>query len=194
MKRSFIDRARQLKEAAARIFGSRKPPNFSGEVMEVAERIIKSGKVRKLPQAHFRNSVRVAVIDGRKVVFKNTKGKDRHGHDYEKLRRTFLQHQLALRQGIIKAEKYSARTPKAYGRIGKYLVMQYVEGKSLTKFAILSAYEEIDAAYQEMKANFAKLKEKGLIEQEPQLFHVIIGNRSGLKRGKVVFYFVYDYG
>src|SRR3989338_6536615 len=62
------------------------------------------------------------------IVIKDTWGDLHHGHKFEVLRKIFYDHNFQVRQKKINAEKYRIIMPRVFGRIGDYLVMEYMQG------------------------------------------------------------------
>ena len=144
----------------------------------------------------------VYTFDGVKVVIKYTGSRKtdqkQHGIQYKKIRQTILEHQRAARNGLIETKNYVIRTPKVYGRIGRHLVMEFVEGVDVkyTRDALLWN-KEVSKAYDEAEANFVKLVEKNKIKESeiPQVPHLIyLGKvKKPGKKAKCVFSLPYDY-
>lgn len=93
-----------------------------------------------------------------------------------------------MRNGEIKAENHVLRSPKVYGGIGNFLVMEFIG-----HYKPPEIYEVIVA---ELRKNFIKLKNKGLISKTPQDYHFMcVGNTNprNPKKGKFVVFLPYDY-
>lgn len=50
-----------------------------------------------------------------------------HGRDYEGIERIFRNYNRSIKSGKIKAKHSVLRLPKAYGRIGDYVIMEYID-------------------------------------------------------------------
>ncbi len=134
--------------------------------------------------------IRVCKYNGKRVIIKDTKGNQDEGFNFQELRNSFLEHQKSARQKAINTDSYILRSPKIYGRIGNYLVMELIEDK----------YEEIYSsrpelrnkmvmAFNQLRRNFRKLKSDKLIKRIPQLYPMI----TGIENSRWVFYLSYDY-
>lgn len=109
-------------------------------------------------------SVRRTFFKGIPVIIKDTRGGIAHGFDFERARKAFLVHQKALRQGQIKAIHYKMKSPKVYGRIENFLIMEYVPTSPEEKKLFFAS-----PAFKELKENFIILHRNGLIKEIPQL-------------------------
>lgn len=138
-------------------------------------------------------SIRKFCYEGQTVAIKSTDGTEMHGHNFKKLRKTFLAHHLLLKTGSINAKYYKLRSARVIGRIRNYLIMSFVEGKRADQMRFNNVEEEasFSSALVELRENFSELKKQGHIEQSPQFLHLIV---AGKQQGKWVFYFPYDFG
>ncbi|VVB74745.1 Uncharacterised protein [uncultured archaeon] len=182
------------------------PTPNRGSLLQEAERIIKAhehAETNRLPRLkeveHVRASIYKFVFKGNPVAFKNTLASKTHGSDPASLRNDFLIHQRAVRLGKISADKYILRSPKVYGMVGQYLVMEYIEGATIDNAAAKFGLDKfqrknfLDSAYQ-LEGNFSKLLADGAlsnIKRKPQWTDVMV---AGHNNGKWVFYLPYDYG
>ena len=139
--------------------------------------------------------VRKYEVDGRVLIIKDTSRHRMHSLNYADIRKDVLAHHQALRRGLIKADRYIATVPKAYGRIDKYLVMEYVPEKfpNHPNFS-----RSLSLARIEMSSNLSRLVKAGLIpDRPPQARDAIVAGHTNPKHpenGKCVFFLPYDYG
>ena len=142
----------------------------------------------------FLESVRIFYFRGQKVVIKDAKPglSGAHGLSYEKHRKAFLQHQQAARQGRIDTSWYVLRTPKVYGRVGQYLIMEHVENKLGAIYRKGGKDWEIwQNATQQLALNISTLQEQNemKIVHDNQVVHYMC---AGIQNGKAIIYPVYD--
>ncbi len=141
-----------------------------------------------LPTIRFK--VRKFMWNGKPVVIKDTLGFIDQGYQYDNTRKAILLHQRAVRSGKISARHYRIKTPKVYGRIGNYLVMEFMQGKNYDDNS-----GNLGMAYQELKENFKKLCIENLLT-EPQLHDLIVlgnSNPGNPERGVWYFSLPYDF-
>ncbi len=74
--------------------------------------------------------VRLFDFEGTPVVIKDTKGAEKEGYSFHKFRETIRKHHRAQRGGKIRTTRYILKPPRVYGRIGPYLLMEFMDGKS----------------------------------------------------------------
>jgi hypothetical protein len=129
----------------------------------------------------------VIVKDTSAVFEKGSGGIEVHGRYYKKFRQIIEAHQREAKAGRIDTHDYILRTPKAYGLIGnRFLIMEGIEeGINEGSFSGLLGVKE------RISNNFELLREKGLIEEAPQVSDFI---EVGQEKGRVVLYSVYDFG
>lgn len=123
------------------------------------------------------------------VVIKWTGPALQHGGEYALLRHDFLAHQRAVRSGKIDAKSYVLRSPKVYGQIGGFLVLECINN-AREQFIRLS---DFSSARKDLARNLDFLCKKGTLsfsEITPQVMHVMT---TGVEGGKWVFYLPYDY-
>lgn len=139
-------------------------------------------------------------FQGIPVMIKNTSGKWVHGIEYEKLRGAFLNHQKAVRSGKIKANNYRIVSPRVFGRIEGFLVMEFMEGRSFREVLARIKKEawsegkdaedhECVKAFQELTENFDDV-EYGKFE--PDLDDLMVLGKD-LRTGKWLFSIPYDF-
>ncbi|MCD6479000.1 MAG: hypothetical protein J7L44_03890 [Candidatus Diapherotrites archaeon] len=144
--------------------------------------------------------VRLFYYEGIPVAIKDTGRLERHGFDYEKIRKALLVHQKAVLEGKIKPNHYRIVTPKVYGQIGRYLIMEYIEHKEHPKPGVTKNQAEITSyreAYRELEDNFMKAIKisKAYDVDVPQLIHLmVLGNTNpkNPKKGTWLFSLPYD--
>lgn len=162
-------------------------PNFFENLPNVHE-----GCIRRL-DFHFYTNGKEGVVP---VAIKDTDYKfdlyPRHeGKNFKDLRKIFLAHQQAVKKGRIRAKKYLLRSPKVYGTIGDFLVMEYIAETPLPR----NLWKKI---WPELETNLSRLGEKGPEKgfSRPQAWHAMpVANtnpKSPLK-GKWVVFLPYDY-
>ena len=166
--------------------------------------------------------VRVFEFGGAKFIIKNTHGEPHQGFSSNPSThsmRIFMRahHREFRRTKKQKSAKYILRTPQLFGFVGDFAVMEYIKEwlpKTRAEQVLLeNAQEEMGAYLLELenklvKENYADLKkyktdiyvgrlpnpraltENYLQHLSPQAFHCI---PTGIYKGKVVFYSVYDY-
>lgn len=133
------------------------------------------------------------------VVIKDTQRRDMHGFNYKEIRRSLLVHQKAALKGKISPERYRLITPKVYGRIGRYLVMEYMEHRETPKAGKTENQAEITSfsrAYKELEENFTKAIRisKTFGVDIPQVFHLmVLGNTNPKNPDKGVWLFSLPY-
>jgi len=173
-------------------------PNRGALLLE-AEKVIKAQEyvdAKRLPRLkeveHVRASIFKFTFQGKPVAFKNTLASKKHGFDPASLRNDFLTHQRAVRSGQIIADKYVLRSPKVYGMVGQYLVMECIEGATIdnasTRFALdkFQRRNFFDSVHQ-LEQNFSKLlADEALADKKrmPQWTDVMV---AGHNNGKWVF-------
>ena len=142
---------------------------------------------------------------GVQVAVKNTDGTNSHGGNYKEIRKDIMQHQIAVRKGQINAPLYILRTPRVYGVVDNYLIMEKVKdmrnGRHHNDWRQEPTYPKIvDLAYTQLAENLRYLKKtkKSLtteihaqvsLDQEGSSPHFI---PTGIENGKVIFYAPYD--
>src|SRR3989338_5622001 len=90
------------------------------------------------------------------VVIKDTWGQREHGHHYKILRHIFYDHQILARSKKINAEKYRLISPRVFGRIGDYLVMEYMQGMDFKTAQLIlpgRMINSLDEAFIDMRNN-----------------------------------------
>lgn len=153
------------------------------------------GFFERLPEADKAGRVRFFYFGGKYIAIKKTETEPAHGCRPGQVRKSILAHHKALRAGQLKAEKYRIITPKVYGQIGQFIVMEFMEGKS--QFGVFEGLnkaeiQSLNDAYYEMHGNFEKLMWRGVIKRSeiPQLFDsVVLGNTNpkDKTKGKWIF-------
>jgi len=116
---------------------------------------------RSLELIDGRDRVRTFAFEGRKVAIKDTQWMPGEGLAFKAFRRALLKHQRAIKNKTIKTEHYRIVTPKAYGRIGKYLVMEQIEGKPFSHYFhgySKEEYEDVARAINELRKNIKKFR------------------------------------
>lgn len=141
---------------------------------------------------HFYINKREHVVP---VVIKNTGAfahiPESQGKNFEEIRRSFEAHQRAVRSGKINPKTYILRSPKVYGRIGDFLVMEFVAKTDLH-------WDLRKEIFKEVGRNFLRLKDKNLIGKRPvpqtwSLITVANTNPKNPEKGKWVVFLPYDY-
>lgn len=142
--------------------------------------------------------IRKTKIGDRFVVIKNTGGMAEEGFDYARLRHALAFFQAAVRSGRIKPNGYRVRSIPIYGRVGKYVVMAFIEDIGLhpksdgtNRFSAADVQSE-GAAYQRFVKDIAQAV--GKRGQIPQLFHCVVQNTkpASPREGTWIFYPPYD--
>ena len=157
---------------------------------------------------------RSIYFEGKKVYVKDTLNHPNQGSDFEKLRRDFLVHQEAARLGFIDTSKYILFSPRVYGRVGSFLVMEHIDEMPKKSFSLtletdgrkVQGFDRIHNAWlafamkqepnkslneakRALRHNFGMLNDYGLASL-PDVNHVMA---IGQHKGKWVFYLPYDY-
>lgn len=118
--------------------------------------------------------------EGVPIVIKDTEGMAEHGYEFEELRRAVLEHQKAVRDGRIVADRYRIKTPKVYGRVGRkgrYLVMEDMGERHPDMHSL--GERDYDAARKQAYNNFEELVRRGNIKRAPQVLHMMpLGNTN----------------
>lgn len=139
---------------------------------------------------------------GKPVAIKDTQGFKKEGFNYKKFRKAILVHQKAIRgkvKGVeINAKNYKLVTPKVFGRIGNYLIMEYMnEMKTKRIFSeSKSVVESFLNAQKQMKKNFDSLEELLPEYEAPQIAqYMVLGNTNPKKpeKGRWIFSLPYDF-
>jgi len=152
---------------------------------------------------------RVLDFRGKKVVIKRdptVKDPDIakrgiHGGNYEKIRKLLLAHQAGVLEGKINPKSYVLRSIKVYGRIGEFLVMDYVQGKGYYYHYFLPYsgtsgtidLKDVREAKNEIEQNFCKVV--GVNQKHLQFFDMIVAGKTNPahpEKGKWIFYLPYD--
>jgi len=103
--------------------------------------------------------------NGYTFAIKNTAGLVSEGANFEGVRDRILRHQKTVRLKKINPKFYNLRTAKVYKRFGNFLVMKYVDEKSLWKGSKWSE-KSFDRAKIELEFNFLKLLSRKPFEKE----------------------------
>jgi hypothetical protein len=144
-------------------------------------------------------NVKLFYYDGIPVVIKDTGRRDTHGFNYKEIRKALFIHQKAVREGKISPKRYRIITPKVYGQIGRYLVMEYMEHKEHPKPGVTENQAEITSfkeAYRELEDNFmeAIMVKKAYEVDIPQLIHLmVLGNTNPKNPEKGIWLFSLPY-
>ena len=150
------------------------------------------------------SSVKRFEFNGVSVAIKNTKGnippgsniRQMHGYDFNSFRKTLLAHQEAVRNKGITASRYKLKSIKVYGRIGNFLVMEFVESPSRGKVRRelnAAVRKSLDAATAQLESNLGKLtRDYTNIPQETHLMVVGNSNPKYPDKGQWVFFLPYD--
>ncbi|HLC79946.1 MAG TPA: hypothetical protein VJG83_06030 [archaeon] len=141
-------------------------------------------------------SIRKFEYNGKTAVIKQTYGDSSHGIEFGKIRQTLLKHQMAVRTKKIVPKTYKLRSIKVFGRVGNYLVMDFVKGQNLGDWFDRHKNPEVarhlsEATY-EMERNF---NSQGALPI-PQLTDLIVAGNTNPQeptKGKWIFYLPYDY-
>jgi len=109
------------------------------------------------------HKVKQFEFEGKLYVIKDTLGRGNlQGYNYEDYRRALHVHQLAVRNGIIKPKHYMLRTIRVHGRIGNYLVMDFVDGRKYSTLVnSLESPQFLKKTRDELEENLEKLNKKG---------------------------------
>jgi len=194
-------RARRLLDAERRRVKRNSPKLKVQRLMEYLEEKFKDpnffNSLTKDNTIHTPN-VRTKEFEGTTFAIKNTHGMVSHGFDAEKMRKDFLAHQMAIRKGELKATHYKLRSIKLLGKIGDYLVMQYIPIINIREMRANHQWAQSHVrAYGELAGNLLTLHNTGKIDRVPQysdLRSTGNTNPSDVNKGKWVFYLPYDYG
>ncbi len=141
---------------------------------------------------HSFHRVRIFEFGSHKLAIKDTEYSKRHGMNWKAIRKDVTNFMVAIRQKQILPKKYILKLPKAYGRVGKFLVMEYV--KDLTEELIAQdkrMIDLIDNAKKELKTHLTKfsLSENTKTWLVAQVDQAMV---AGIKNGKVILYLPYD--
>ncbi|MFA4855566.1 MAG: hypothetical protein WC634_03215 [archaeon] len=156
------------------------------------ERLAEPRFFETLPYLSSSYKVRWFDFNGYKVVIKLVPN-ERQGLDFKRLRGDFLAHQRAVRRGLIKPQHYTLRSPRVYGVVGHFLVMEYVT-------PLLDQWRlgpKINIVKDELKTNFLVLQKRNLVghyaPQSSDLIPAGSTNPSNPKESKLVVFLPYDY-
>jgi len=137
------------------------------------------------------NRVKVFDFNGTRVVIKLAPN-EWQGLDFKRLRGDFLAHQRAVRRGLIKPQHYTLRSPRVYGVVGHFLVMEYVTPLDQWRLG-----PKINIVKDELKTNFLVLQKRNLVgHYAPQSSDLIPAgetNPSNPEESKLVVFLPYDY-
>lgn len=215
----FMHRARPISKAVpCRIYRGRKPSILSmapsksllGKRLLARDELVSELRPRLSKPSFFESLLplgntpgkrtRVFVFRGKKYVLKQTLGSIKDGFNPREIEGVFRSHQRAVQEGQIKAEKYMVKLPRWVKVIGNFLLMEFVEGRSIKEMQLagFAERESFRDAYFEMARDFEKLADLGVIERDrlPQFHHLVVaentspGNPAG---GKWVFFLPYDF-
>ncbi len=151
--------------------GKNEKPASRREVLDfLKKKLSDQGYFNALPHPRQSRDVRFFEFRGKKYAIKDTMKKEEHGANYWEVRNAILAHHLAARNGIIKPG-YRMRSIKALGRLGRFLVMDFIEGKSIVFLS--------EKTVEELRENFRILEEKGIIKKTPQIKDLIVSHKGG---------------
>jgi hypothetical protein len=146
---------------------------------------IYAGRIKRL-DFHFWIDKKEHVVS---VAIKNTNMPDLYpelqGKEFEEFRDRFEVHQRAVHSGKIRPKRYILRTPKVYGLIEDFLVMEFVAQTHLPE----NYWKEI---WSELEKNLSRLK----IKKQPQPWHampVANTNPRNPENGKWIIFGAYYY-
>jgi hypothetical protein len=138
-------------------------------------------------------TVRLFKFKGHEFAIKNTQGSWFQGHSKDSVKnnqiREFIKihHEYFRKEGLRKKKSYILRTPKLYGVIGNFLVLEKVTRWVPKTKSEIMAYQD---AFSEMSSVFQNLAASNKNLPKPQVHDFI---PVGMHNGKVVFQTVYDY-
>lgn len=146
-------------------------------------------------------------FEGTPVLLKRVGSGEDHGRNYKKIRAAVLAVQKSVHKsrGTKNKRRYRIVTPRVYGRIGTFLVMEYMESGTLFDRGNLrqmkinptnKAIKSQIRVFNQMAADFHNLEKQGKIPRVPQLRDVmVLGNTNPKKpwSGEWVFSLPYDF-
>lgn len=128
--------------------------------------------------------------NGVPVVIKWTGPFHLHGGKPNLLRHDFLAHQRAVRAGQIDTSFYILRSPKVYGKVGDFLVMEYVSNAIKQEASLRESFTNARGQL-ERNLHFLEMENRLSFPLErPQSRHLMA---AGVENGKWIFYLPYDY-
>lgn len=173
-------------------------PTVAKEAMEFLKGKLTDGlsfyrTTEELNDPRASSTVRLFRFKDHEFVIKNTYGIWFQGHSKESARdnkiRAFVKmhHNYFRKEGLRKKKSYILRTPRLFGAIGNFLVLEKVTRWVPETKKEIMAYQN---AFSEMSSVFQNLAESNRNLPRPQLSDFI---PVGMHNGKVVFQTVYDY-
>jgi len=152
--------------------------------------------------------VRAFEFEGVSVAIKNTRGEEAGGSKPEEFRETFLTYHRETKRGKlldgegkpIREQRARVISPKIYGKIGNYIIMECMDGMAIRdslKVLRGDTYYSLKEAYKELEKNVRVIKEnkKFKKDRDPQPFHAIVLGNTNPKnpwRGQWLFSLPYD--
>ncbi|MFH1586567.1 MAG: hypothetical protein ABID38_01780 [Candidatus Diapherotrites archaeon] len=138
-------------------------------------------------------NVKKFEFNGIPIAIKNTENKNYQGANHREFKAAFIEYRRALKEGTLSAKHHILLSPVVYGKIGPYLIMEYVEDKYPLSSPELSKYWKADG---EITSNFMKLLSDKKINAAPQMLHLMTlknTNPKNPRKGKWVGFHPYDY-
>jgi len=173
-------------------------PEQKKRLMKVlGEKLKNKNFFERLPNVAGRTMARFD-FGGIPVLIKYTPS-ETHGRDYEGIEKIFKEYNKTLKGGEIKAKRSVLRLPKAYGRIGDYVIMEYMDwlkdhdlfdNRKLEHQLLLANDEAINNIISVAKS--MKLHIQGM----PKAGDIVLWGNTNPKnpsKGKWIFYMLYDY-
>jgi hypothetical protein len=166
-------------------------PKVREKLLRTLKKELLADKFKSMPCIGIDTEVRIFEHNGTKVVVKDTGGDKFSGYArniHKHPAHNFLKaHHAHYREKKLRTSvEYMLRTPKLFGRIGNFLVMEYIprwSPKSAEEQELLSrASRQMDDVAQNVAA------ERWVHKLQTQHFIP-----AGIHNGKVIFYAVYDY-
>jgi hypothetical protein len=156
-------------------------------------------KFEALPSPGGSGYVRLYTFRGKRVVIKDTRGRATEGFNYGEIRKSIKKHHTHVLDGKIAAERYRIKTPRVYGTIGNFVVMEYMPSVSY-KYArdhFSHPYKgSMERAVREVQKNFDRLVATHAIPKAPQISDIMVLGNSNPEQpdqGKWYFSLPYDY-
>jgi hypothetical protein len=177
-------------------------PQEQKQLMRDLKRLIveEKGFAQLKPIDKLNQLIRIYEYKGKKVIIKNTWGETQDGNKPDLVRHAIMEHQKAVQRKDIKQTRYRIKTPYVYGKVGDYLVMEYMEGEHISvakQKSSIFARRSLARAEQELATNFAAI-ENGLLpiaETQPNLKlpqlsdFMVTGNSNPRNPSRGIWYF-----
>ncbi|MFA6268338.1 MAG: hypothetical protein WCW13_04385 [archaeon] len=134
------------------------------------------------------------LFKGHPAVIKDTYGDVNHGQYPTELRHMLAIHQIEAKNERINTRSYLLRTPKVYGQVGNYIIMEEIQDYKKSPHCSASEKDLIADAQYDFDKNMRFLSEqlkfdRTLPEKYQQGRHAIT---AGIVNGRVILYAPYD--